>query len=176
MIYVSHAPQEVAQLADYLVMLDHGMVQAQGDIAQLLARLDLAPAFGEQAAVVVKGQIIQQHPEHQLTRLAIPGGEQLLAPWRPEPLGSRLRLHIKAQDVSLHANPEAGVSSLGKAIAVEVLELAATAVAGDLLVQLGAQGTLLLARINRHFAASLDVRPGRRLWASIRALQVLGQA
>ena len=42
-VWVSHSLEEVARLADTLVVLDQGHVVACGDVATVLARLDLFP-------------------------------------------------------------------------------------------------------------------------------------
>ena len=59
-LYVSHAPDEVARLADYLVALDHGRAVAEGPLSATLARLDLPIRLGEDVGVglvhVVAGQ------------------------------------------------------------------------------------------------------------------------
>ncbi len=40
-LYVTHSQQEVAQLADYLVIMAEGKVQAAGSLSETLSRLDL---------------------------------------------------------------------------------------------------------------------------------------
>jgi molybdate transport system ATP-binding protein len=42
MLYVSHAADEVARLADFIVIVDAGKVQASGPASEMLARLDLS--------------------------------------------------------------------------------------------------------------------------------------
>lgn len=49
MLYVSHAQDEVARLADHLVLLEAGNVLASGPIHETLARLDLPLAMGSDA-------------------------------------------------------------------------------------------------------------------------------
>ncbi len=49
MLYVSHAQDEVARLADHTVLLDAGNVLASGPIQETLARLDLPLAMGSDA-------------------------------------------------------------------------------------------------------------------------------
>ena len=56
-IYVSHAIDEVARLADHLVLLDAGRVTASGPTPELLTRLNLPLAQGDSAAAVISGQV-----------------------------------------------------------------------------------------------------------------------
>jgi len=98
-VYVSHAPDEVARLADHLVLLERGRVVASGPLQQTLARTDLPPAFADDAGVVIAGQLQAQEPDG-LMRLAFAGGV-LLVPTRAYPVGHGLRCRIHARDVSL---------------------------------------------------------------------------
>jgi len=52
-LYISHAPEEVARLADHLVLLDNGRAVASGPIGETLARLDLPVAMADDASVVI---------------------------------------------------------------------------------------------------------------------------
>lgn len=55
MLYVSHSPDEVARLADYLVALEGGKVLSAGPLADTLTRLDPLPfRLGEDAGAVLK--------------------------------------------------------------------------------------------------------------------------
>ena len=54
MFYVSHSPDEVARLADHVVLLAEGRVVAAGGLRETLARLDLPTAFTEDAGQPVK--------------------------------------------------------------------------------------------------------------------------
>src|SRR6266581_473425 len=56
LLYVSHAADEVARLADTLVVMQHGRVVAQGALSETLARLDLPIRLGEDAGVVLDGR------------------------------------------------------------------------------------------------------------------------
>ena len=57
-LYVSHSPNEVARLADTLVVMDNGRVVASGPLAQTLARIDLPITLGEDAGAVLDGMVV----------------------------------------------------------------------------------------------------------------------
>ncbi len=50
---LSHAPEEVARLADHLMLLEASRALASSPIADTLARLDLPLAFVDDASVVL---------------------------------------------------------------------------------------------------------------------------
>ncbi|MEI8325637.1 MAG: molybdenum ABC transporter ATP-binding protein, partial [Betaproteobacteria bacterium] len=100
MLYVSHAIDEVARLADHLVLLDAGRVLACGSTQGLLTRLDLPLAHGDSAAAVIVASVSAHDARFGLSYADFAGGRIALA--QPAlPLGQTLRLHIQARDVSL---------------------------------------------------------------------------
>lgn len=171
-LYVSHAPDEVARLADHVVLLDQGRVVAQGGLQETLARLDLPTAFSEDAGVVVEARVAEHDDAYHLTRLVFPGGEVLVAR-RPEALGQRLRFRVHARDVSL-ALARAEGTSITNLLPATVQALAAADTPAHVLVRLDAGGTPLLARITRRSADQLGIAAGQRLWAQIKAVALLG--
>ncbi|SFB03463.1 molybdenum ABC transporter ATP-binding protein [Azotobacter beijerinckii] len=171
MLLVSHSPDEVARLADHVVLLDQGRVAAQGDLQETLARLDLPTAFSEDAGVVVESRVAEHDDRYHLTRLEFPGGAVLVAR-RPEALGQRLRLRVHARDVSLalHRIEDTSITNVLPATVREVVEADTPA---HVLVRLDAEGTPLIARITRRSCDQLEVLPGKRMWAQIKAVALL---
>lgn len=99
-IYVTHSRQEAAQLADYLVVLENGQVQATGSLVETLSRLDLPLAQDKQAAVVWNAEITGHEPEFGLTTVSTQAG-LLSLPIMDAPVGKKVRVQIHASDVSV---------------------------------------------------------------------------
>ena len=119
-VYVSHALDEVAQLADHLVLMAQGRVVAAGPLADMLSRLDLPTARGEEAGVVLDAVVAERDAAWQLARLQLAGGESSL--WTRDggqPLGSALRVRVLARDVSLARTALPG-SSIGNQLPATV--------------------------------------------------------
>lgn len=169
-VYVSHAPDEVARLADHLVLLDCGTVVASGFLNDVLGRIDLPHVFADDAGVVIEARIAVQESD-ELTRLEFHGGH-ILVSRHEEPLGTALRCRIHARDVSLALVPPAQTSILNS-LAATVVDLAPTDTPGHVLVKLDVAGQVLLSRITRRSARILDVRPGLALYAQIKAVALL---
>ena len=170
-IYVSHAPDEVARLADHLVLLDQGKVIASGPLNAVLSRIDLPGTFADDAGIVLEA-VVAEHEADELTRLEFPGGHLYVAQ-RREPVGTVLRCRILARDVSLALAPQTQVSILNCVNAV-VVDLAATATPGQVLVRLDVAGAPLLARITQRSVDRLGIRPGLALHAQIKSVALLG--
>jgi molybdate transport system ATP-binding protein len=169
-LYVSHAPDEVARLADHLVLLDAGRVVASGPIGDTLARVDLPPAFADDAGVVLD-TVLAAHEADDLSRLDFDGGS-LLVGRRQEALGARLRCRIHARDVSLALERPQGVSIVN-VLPAETMEVAATGTPGHVLVQLRVGPTTILARITERSRRELAIAPGRRVWAQVKGAALL---
>ena len=169
-IYVSHSPDEVARLADHLVLLDQGRVVASGALNQVLSRIDLPSSFADDAGVVIEARVAE-HEADELTRLEFPGG-QIYVSRRSEAVGTRLRCRIHARDVSLILLPQQQ-SSILNCVAATVVDLAPTQTPGHMLVRLDVGGEPLLARITKRSADRLGIRPGLALRAQIKAVALL---
>ena len=170
-IYVSHSPDEVARLADHLVLLDEGQALASGPLNDVLTRLDLPEAFADDAGVVIKARIAE-HTADDLTRLEFQGGEIYVAR-HVEPPGTELRCRIHASSVSLSLG-RPNQSSILNHVQARVVELAPAETAGHVLVRLDCAGEPLLARITRRSAETLGLVPGLILRAQIKAVALLG--
>ncbi|MGI4838899.1 MAG: molybdenum ABC transporter ATP-binding protein [Janthinobacterium lividum] len=172
-VYVSHAQDEVARLADHLVLLDSGRVQASGPITPILARLDLPLAQQQDASVVIDGRVIGVDAHYQLLDLALPDSPlQLRIAHAPLAVDSRLRVAIQARDVSLSLQDEHQSSILNR-LPVTVKALVSAANTAHVLVSLDADGTPLLARVTRYSAEQLGIAPGLQVWAQIKSVAVL---
>ena len=100
-VFVSHAVDEVARLAGTIVVLAGGKVAAAGPAAEVMARLDLDPLAGIEAAGAVLDATVQSHDvAYGLTELAVPGGILRVPRLRLAP-GRSLRVRVRARDVSL---------------------------------------------------------------------------
>ncbi len=98
-IYVSHALAEVARLADTVVVLDQGQVAACGPAAEILRRGGLFPGrdTGETGALLHL-RVAAHDDAFGLTRLDGPPG-RLTVPRLPLPLGTAVRVRVRARDV-----------------------------------------------------------------------------
>jgi molybdate transport system ATP-binding protein len=172
-LYVSHAQDEVARLADHLVLLSDGKALASGPIGETLARLDLPMAMGDDAGVIIEGQVSAYDAQYQLLSLQLPATDMSIrVTHEPMAVGQTLRCKVHARDISLALHNDASSSILNRLPVTVVSEQAADN-AAHVLIRLDAGGTPLLARITRYSRDHLDIHPGQQLWAQIKAVAVL---
>jgi molybdate transport system ATP-binding protein len=169
-VYVTHALDEVLRLADTLVVVDAGRIAAAGPVAELTARVDLGPLVGRfEAGAALDATVAGHDPAFALTRLAFDGGE-LVVPAVEAPVGTALRVLVRARDVMLATRRPEGISARnvlsGRIVAV-ALEAGAHA---EVAVAVG--GTRLRARITRAAAAELGLAEGSPVYAVVKSVAV----
>lgn len=171
-LYVSHAPDEVARLADHIVVLEAGKVVAQGLLAETLARVDLPIRLGEDAGVVLEGTIAELDAQWHLARVDFAGGS-LWVRDSGVPLGQHVRVRILARDISIALVAQAD-SSILNVLPATIEQLSDDTHPALALVRLNAGGVPLVARITRRSAAKLALCPGLKVWAQIKAVALVG--
>lgn len=172
-LYVSHSQDEVARLADHLVLLSNGKALASGPIGETLARLDLPLALGDDAGVIIEGQVSAYDADYQLLTLQLPDTAlNIRVAHSPMTPGQALRCKVQARDVSLSLQSVEQSSILNRLPVTVISEMGADN-AAHVLIRLDAAGTPLLARITRYSRDQMGVHPGQQLWAQIKAVAVL---
>ena len=171
-LYVSHAPDEVARLADHLVVMEQGRALASGPLGETLARLDLPIRLGEDAGVVLEGTIAELDAEWHLARVDFAGGS-LWVRDSGVPLGQHVRVRILARDISI-ARVAQSDSSILNVLPTTIEQLTDDTHPALALVRLNAGGVPLVARITRRSAARLALCPGLNVWAQIKAVALVG--
>lgn len=167
MLYVSHNLDEVARLADQLLIMDEGRILAQGSVRDLLTRLDLPLAQAPDAEAILEGRVTGHDEADALTRVNC-GGVEILLGRQALPEGSVLRMRIQARDVSL-ALSRACDSSILNILECRVLDVAQQSGGHSLLrLQVGEQ--VLLARITQRSLRGLGIGVGRPVYAQIKSV------
>ncbi len=169
-LYVTHAWNEVERLAERVILLEEGRVREVGAVPEVSARLEPTGDWEDEVGVVVEVEVVGHHDEDRLTELAF-GGGRLYVPRRELPLASRRRIRILARDVSLTLASAVGTSILN-ILPVEVVEVRRLE-SNQPLVVLDLGGGRLLARVTHRSVRTLEIAPGRQLWAQIKGVALL---
>ena len=169
-LYVSHSRDEVARLADQLVLIEEGHAMASGPIGELLTRLDLPLSAGGGAEALIEARVAGHDRDYGLTWLDFPGGRFSVVHSELE-IGSPVRLRLLARDVSLTLEPQAGTSILN------IFPATVDGLASDgdarVIVRLLAGGVPLLAQVTRKSADLLQLAAGKQVYAQAKSVAVL---
>jgi molybdate transport system ATP-binding protein len=169
-VFVSHAVSEVTRLADDMVLLSEGKMKACGPVQDVMGRLDLYPHTGRhEAGAVIESVVLAHDDDYELTQLAFDGG-QIRMPRIAAPVGERIRLRIRARDVTLAITRPADISTANilEGTLVELAQSSGPFV--EARVQIGA--AQVIARITRHSVDMLGFAPGKLVFALIKAASI----
>jgi molybdate transport system ATP-binding protein len=169
-LYVSHAQAEVAQLADYLVIMHQGKVAASGLPEDTLYRLDLSIAQDPEAVSVWQTTIIAHDADNALTQVSI-RNHCLYLPLLNRDIGQTVRLMIQARDVSIALHPLQH-SSILNSVAAQIVDIRPR-MPGSALLQLSVDNQLLLAHITQKSVRDLNLHIGQTVFALIKGSSIL---
>lgn len=170
-IYVSHSPDEVARLADYIAIIKEGELVRSGELAQVMLESGLAGHFYDGDSSLLFGEVMA-HRKDYLTELAL-GEVKLLVPQVSLPAGTSLRCRINAKDVSLCLSPPLD-SSISNVIPGVVTAIAQGDNPGECVVTIRvAPQQSLLATITYASSKRLKLELGSYVWAQIKSVVVL---
>ena len=169
MIYVSHALDEIVQLADHLLLMDYGKIIAQGPVTELLSEHPLL-AQREDAFTLLQGQVTEIKPEHHLTCVAV-GETHFYLPQLQATQQQSVRLRVYARDVSLCLDYPQRTSILN-ILPARITKIDAGE-RGQNLVHLAIEDQVLLARISHLSCYQLGLSVGQQVYAQIKALALM---
>ena len=170
-LYVSHSMDEVARLADHVVVLHEGKVSAQGNLTQVFSRMDSPVQFTQESGVILQGNITEKDPQWNLMSVTFSGGKLWLHD-SGEALHEPVRIRILARDLSLAINNHNDTSILNR-IEVEVLEIAPGPNNAMAMVRLKAGEDYLIARVTHRSVSHLKIEPGKKLLAQIKSVAIV---
>ncbi|RCS23936.1 molybdenum ABC transporter ATP-binding protein [Phyllobacterium salinisoli] len=167
-VYVSHEIDEVARLADTLVVLSEGRVVASGPVAEVFSRIDGIGGAGEDAGALIEGHVTGWDPGYRVAFIDL-GGEAFQVVDEKLRPGMHVRLRVRARDVSLarHA-PEA--ISIRNVLPVRIVAISESGAFAEMELSFAAQ--VLRARLTRKSVADLGLKPGEEVFALVKAVSV----
>jgi molybdate transport system ATP-binding protein len=171
MLYVTHAVDELARLADHVVVLEQGRVKAAGPVEEVLCAIDAPAVSGDEASALVHGVVAERSLEWHLARVDFGHGSFWLRDSGIAP-GQQVRLRILARDVSLATREPLG-TSIQNHFPCIVESIAADTHPSQVLVRVRCGHTALVARITRRALAELDLAPGCPAWVQVKSVALL---
>ncbi|MEP4247324.1 molybdenum ABC transporter ATP-binding protein [Tateyamaria sp.] len=172
-LYVSHAVDEVARLADTMVLLEGGRVARAGPLFDVMADPAAVPLLGVREAGAVMRAHVQAHGDDGLSTLRLAAGTLNLLGVHA-PVGSEIRLRVLAQDVLLSLEMPTGLSAQN--ILPVTIKTIRSGGGHGAAISLDANGDALLARVTARAVTSMGLHQGQNLFAIIKATSVAQNA
>jgi len=167
-VYVSHAIEEVARLADTVAVMSDGRIAAFGPVEEMMSRLDLRPMTGRyEAGSVITATVVTHDAVYGLSELRFAGG-MLTVPGTDLAVGSSVRIRVRDRDVSI-ARERPRATSVQNMLQGRIVAFGASeGPMVELMLDIG--GTPLTARITRRARHALDLEIGQEVFAMVKSI------
>ncbi|UYK99423.1 molybdenum ABC transporter ATP-binding protein ModC [Pantoea sp. JZ29] len=168
-LYVSHSLDEILQLAEMVLVLDHGKVKAFGPLERVWSSSAMRPWLPvSDLTSVLRVQVLEHHPDYPMTALSL-GDQHIWVSRVNQPVKTPLRIRIASADVSLTLQP-AKHSSVRNVLPAQVVELIEVGDQVEVKLRIGISE--LWARISPWARDELNIRPEQWLYAQIKSVSV----
>ena len=166
-LYVTHSVDELARLADHVVMLEKGSVKACGTVMESMASQDVATAIGDEAGIVASGEIVARDDGDHMTQIRFGAGTV----WGRDQglnIGQSVRLRILARDVSLSLalHEDTTIQNRFQGV-IESIE--SDSHPSQALVRVRCGATVMLSRVTRRAIQHLDLNVGASVWCQVKS-------
>ncbi len=171
-VYVTHSMEELTRLADHVVFMEKGKVKLQGPIGHVLSNPDFAASVGMEAGAILQGLVVEKDNHYHLCGIDVQGARL----WLPQidlAIGSSVRIHVHASDVSL-AKSEPHDSSIQNKLPVMIESIHGDVHPARCLVKVRHRDQHLLVRVTRKALDMLDIGVGSTVWAQIKSVALSG--
>jgi molybdate transport system ATP-binding protein len=171
MLYVTHSADELARLAETVVVMEAGRAVTVGPVAQVLAGHSAYAMAGHDAAALLEGSVSAIDTQWHLAQVSFSGGSLWL---RGDGLHmhQRVRVRVLARDVSI-ATSQPHNTSIQNLLPCQVMSITTDAHPSQCLVRLQCGESTVLARITARSAYQLDLQGGSAVWAQLKSVALV---
>ena len=165
-LYVTHSHREVFGLGEFVVVLEHGRVIASGSPHEVLDH----PTHGVLATLagfenIFDATIVERHERAGTMHCRLREGRpELEVPLTTAPVGSSIRIAIRAGDILVATRPPSGLSARNL-LQGTITNLTAR---GPTVVATIDAGTLVTVHLTPGSVETLSLRQGDRVWLIIK--------
>lgn len=170
-LYVTHAPEEVARFTDHLVVLREGRVIGAGPTPETLARLDLPIAHERRAGIAVDATIADIDLKWHLALAKFDGGALWVSD-TGKAVGECVRLMIHARDVSIALVENPKVSIVNR-VPATIRQISRSEDPSVHVITLAIGNTIIMARVTARSSYLLDLKPEMKVFAQIKSVAVI---
>jgi len=173
-LYVTHNVGEALAVAERLVLLQDGAVQADGRPKELLA----VPAVSREAEAglenLLAGTIAGHDADGGVTRIELHGGPPVSVPYAPDrAVGDAVTLSVRAEDVLVAIEPPTGLSARNVVAArITAVERTGTDVTLHCKLEDWDRSPTWFARVTPAAVSALGLAAGTRVWLAVKSHSV----
>ena len=170
LVYVTHSRSEIARLADAVVVLANGRCTAVGGAESMLNDAAMASTTDRHDdGVLIEAHVLAHDSTDQLTTLEFDGGH-LIVPQLDALPRDRVRVRIRARDVSLAIGRPIGVSMLN--VLPGVVTAIGPRMGPSVDVSIAVGNATMKARITHRSLRELGISNGQYVHALVKAVSL----
>lgn len=169
-IYVSHDLQEVAKLADYVVVIDEGRVIKADSVMATINDYRLSNIYHQELSSVIETEVEQIETQWKLSKVAI-GQQHMWVVNNNDEVGKKLRLNIAAKDISVATSKPTDTSVLN-ILAGQLIEVSTTDSSSKVILKVAVESRHLFAEISLKSLDRLSLKEGDNIWLQIKTIAV----
>lgn len=169
--YVTHSPDELALLADDVLVLENGKSIANGTYREIAEQLTGALGHSGEAFSILEGRV-EGSPWRGLVAVQLDGGERLYVPGDVSHFPGRVRLQVFASDVSV-ALERPNKTSIINIIPASVTSVSDMKEGFKRTLSLSMMADTLMATVSEHSFDELALLPGTQVFAQVKSVALL---
>lgn len=175
-LYVTHSLSEILRLADYIILMEQGGVVTSGSLESVWGSDAMKPwqSFSEQSSLF-DAVISQHHNKYALSKVRLTEETSMWVQHLDEPVGTSIRLQIRANDVSITMNRATQTSIRNilpaKIDKIDVIETKEGSQNVSVTLDLGHQ-CQLKANVTKWAFDDLKLRTGQQVYAQVKGVSV----
>ena len=172
MVYVTHSVEELTRLADSVAVLSGGRILAQGSLGDILSN-SYGPfsSLNQEPSVLIEGVVAKLDSKWHLVEMNFAGGTLWLKD-QAFKIGQRLRVQIKASDISIATKiPEH--TSIQNIIPGVITEMTPLKHPGECLVSVTCQQTIFHSKITSRAIDQLQLVVGKDVWLQVKSVALM---
>lgn len=167
-LYVTHSVDELARLADHLLLLEQGSVTVCAPVMESMASQAVAAAIGDEAGIVVSGKIVARDIGSHLAQIRF-GAETVWVQDQGLDIGQAVRVRILARDVSLSLSPHEDTTIQNRLQGV-IESIESGAHPSQALVRVRCGDALILSRVTQRALQQLGMNIGSSVWCQVKSV------
>lgn len=167
-IYVSHAVNEMARLADDVIVLEDGSITTVGPAVQVLNNEDLQlSTMPFEPVTILEVEVLEHLPDLYLTRVDCRGQQISVPIIETVKKGEVVRLSVRSSDVVLATEKPRGLS-VRNVLETIVLSVDPGRESAFATVSVDIQGAIIKAQLTHHAVAELGIKEGSAVFALVK--------
>ena len=170
-VYVTHSVDELARLADYVVLLEQGRVSACGPLTEMTRSRELALAIGEEAGVICSAIVVDRDEDYHLVQLLF-GGAKLWVRDQGLAVGQRVRIRMLARDVSLTKTVQED-TTIQNHLSGIIESIDTFLHPAQAVVRVRCAQEILMAHVTLRSLQRLELRPGSPVWCQVKSVALM---